>query len=142
MTTKPRVTVCASFHRDMKGLAQAIESLKRNGCEVLAPESIDFADLSLPVVKVRGEEHRTNREIEREHVRSIWASDFVWLHDPEGYVGLAGALEIGEADSRRIPIFALTKPTDETIREFVTVVRSIEHACSIVRRSLGSDDFE
>ena len=42
----------------------------------------------------------------------IRAADLVWLHAPDGYVGLSGALEIGFANAAGVPVYAEEMPSD------------------------------
>lgn len=48
----------------------------------------------------------------------------MWLHVPDGYVGISAALEMGHARALGIPVFAATPPKDQTLGAYVTLVSS------------------
>lgn len=133
-----RVTVCASFHRDLEGLAKTLARLRAYNCRVLAPTSADFDDPTVPFVRIKGEKHGTIREVEMGHCLAILDSHFVWVHAPGGYVGTACAFEQGFALNANIPVFASEPPSDVMLREFVTIVPSPEAAADMIRSLLKS----
>jgi hypothetical protein len=73
------------------------------------------------------------------HLAAITRSDFLWLVDPEGYVGLSAALEIGYAAANSVPVFSLYAPQDQTLRHFVTVVAKMSDVPPLLRTRPLSD---
>lgn len=120
-----RVTLSGSFHRDEKGLERNYRELIQNQCQVLSPRRLDFMDRSALFVKHNAEAEDDEFTIEKHHLQAIEQSDFLWLHAPEGYVGVSAALEIGFAFAHRIPIFSETLLEDTGLRHFVTQVPSV-----------------
>jgi nucleoside 2-deoxyribosyltransferase len=79
-------------------------------------------------VKHKVEERDSQFVIQSHHLQAIALSDFLWLHAPDGYIGTSGAMEIGYAVAKDIPIFSSETPKDETLKHFVTIVPSVFRA--------------
>lgn len=125
-TSEPiRATLSGSFHRDTEGMNRSYRELIRNQCQVLSPRRLDFINPSALFVKHRVEESDDEMTIEKHHLQAIEQSDFLWIHAPEGYIGVSTALEIGFAYAHRIPIFAQELPDDVTLKHFIRKVPSV-----------------
>lgn len=122
---RPKVVICGSFHRDPTGLARAYRELEATGCRILSPLSVNFTDASVPVVRTRHENDFSIQELEKFHLRAINESDLVWLHAPEGYVGLSASFEIGYAVAIGKPVFSSFVLTDEMLHSQITIVASV-----------------
>lgn len=120
-----RVTLSGSFHKDPVGLETAYLELIQNQCQILSPHRIDFEDEGSLFVRHSSEEDDSIMSIETHHLRSIGQSDFLWLHAPDGYIGLSTALEIGYAHAQHIPIFSATPIDDQTLAVFVLPMPSV-----------------
>lgn len=120
-----RATLSGSFHRDSDGLEREYRELARNQCQILSPRRLDFMDSSALFVKHVAEREESVGTIERHHLQAISQSDFLWLHAPDGYVGLSAAMEIGYAHGQQIPIFSSADIQDVMIKQFVTKVPSV-----------------
>ena len=124
--SKPlKVTLTGSYRKDPAGLDRDYRELVRNQCQVLSPRSLDFIDSTVLFVRTKVEEDESSHSIQCHHLQAIALSDFVWLHAPNGYVGLSGAMEIGYAVSRGVPIFSSEELLDENLNSFVTKVPSV-----------------
>ena len=119
-----KVVVCGSFHRDLEGLRRVCVALLALGCQVLSPRSLDFKDAEGSFVRTKEEVGFSEEEIERWHLQAINLADFVWLHAPEGYVGISGAFEAGFSTAKGIPIFSSSEPKDPVLIPYVNVVSS------------------
>lgn len=113
------VVLSGSYRREVDRLKQDHKALLEVGFRVLSPPSVDFTVERHGFVFTRQEEGKSPREIERGHLDAISRSDCVWLHAPEGYVGVSGSLEVGFATAIGVPVFGREFPKDITIREFV-----------------------
>jgi NTP pyrophosphatase (non-canonical NTP hydrolase) len=80
---------------------------------------------------MEGQEQGDPAEIEQHHLQSINKANFLWVHDPEGYVGTSATLEIGHAVSLGIPVYAAEEPREHVLRQFVRVVQSPKHAVDL-----------
>lgn len=120
-----RVTLGGSFHRDPEGLERSYRELVRNQCQILSPRTLAFVDTSALFVKHAVEARDDVDVIEKFHLQSISLSDFMWVHAPDGYIGLSTAMEIGYAYAQGTPIFANQVLQDEMLKHFVTYVPSV-----------------
>jgi len=127
-----KVTLSGSFHKDPEGLARDYRELVRNQCQVLSPRSLDFEDDSLLFVRHTVEREDSMRRIEEHHLQAIELSDFLWLHSPMGYVGVSGAMEIGYALAKGIPVFCAMDIEDQTLKSFITKVPSVFAAIELI----------
>jgi len=113
-----------TFRKDLPGLREAFEELRDLGCEILSPKRVDVAREEAGFIYMVGEETSTPSVIESRHLAAIEQADFLWLHVPDGYVGLSASLEIGFANASAVPVFAKALPSDPVIAGFVHVVAS------------------
>ena len=135
---KPSVTVAevvisGSFRKDPKGLTCAYKELTDLGSKILSPKSARAVKEFDGFVFMEGEEHESPDRIEARHLDSIRQSQFVWLHAPEGYVGVSAALEIGFANANGIPVYARNQLSDPVLRPFVHVVPSPRNVVSDIK---------
>lgn len=71
---------------------------------------IEYSDGFRPLPVERG---LTTRAIEERFMRAVRQSDFLYVYDPGGYIGLSAAMEIGCAIENQKPIFASEPPAFE-----------------------------
>jgi NTP pyrophosphatase (non-canonical NTP hydrolase) len=116
------VVICGSYRRDVTGLALIHQHFLDLNCRILSPSNVDIQREAAGFVYMRGEETQTPEKLERRHLDAIEQADFVWLHAPEGYVGLSGSLEIGYANAVGTPIFSSATPQDAVLATMVKVV--------------------
>lgn len=134
--TKKKIlaTISGSFNRHLSQIQEKISELKQNGIDVLSPT------MSVPesriggFVKLRTDEGLP-REIELKHLESISKSDFLYVVNPDGYIGNSVALEIGYAICNNIPIYSQEKPRDDFFSLFLEPksVQDLKH--TVVSRS-------
>jgi hypothetical protein len=127
----PQVVLCGSYHRRPDGLRRIFRELEATGCRILSPLSIDFTDTALAVVRTSSELDFTIDELERFHLRAMHDADFIWLHAPDGHVGISGAYELGYASALGKPVFSNVVPTDEMMATRVHVVTSVFEALEL-----------
>ncbi|MFH1601538.1 MAG: hypothetical protein ABIB61_01120 [Candidatus Shapirobacteria bacterium] len=73
-------------------------ALPRRG--VLPPAKIGFRPLPSEI-------GMSIKEIEDEFLRSVSASDFLYVVNPDGYIGTTVSLEVGYAVGKGVPVYAL-----------------------------------
>jgi nucleoside 2-deoxyribosyltransferase len=128
-----KVVIAGTFRRSSRTLKQQYYELIETNCQVLSPRSLDFD--AAEFVRAKSESRLDTRAIEDNHLASIEEADFLWLHAPDGYVGLSGAFEIGYAQANNIPVFSKSRVTDGTIGNYVTVCGSVYEAkCQVLGR--------
>ena len=127
------VVLSGSFRRDVEGLRKIHEELMDFGCRVLSPTRVEPSREVDGFVFMKGEEIESPERIELKHLEAIQKAAFVWLHAPDGYVGLSAALEVGFAHAQGVPVFSRTEVSDLAMRAFVQEVGSIEAVVSLVK---------
>lgn len=120
-----KVVICGSFRRDSYGLRRVFTQLEECGVRILAPLSLNFIDTAPEIVRTDTDENLDIATLELLHLRAIRDSDFVWLHAPDGYIGLSGSFEVGYCRAKGIPVFSYKLPKDEMLQTQVTVVDSV-----------------
>ncbi len=124
MTSQLKVTVSGSFRRHLASITTAVETFTSLGCRVLSPEDPRVVDSFGEFLFVASDRLRTIRTVQNRHLAAIAASDFLWLVDPDGYVGQSASMELGFAVALGIPIMTAGAPSDLTLRQYVTIVPS------------------
>lgn len=122
----PRAVLCGSYRRDREGLARAYDELVATGCQVLSPRRMRFDNAEF--AQDEAERGLTPAQIEDWHLRAIAQADFVWLHAPDGCIGVSAAMEIGYAVGIGRPVFSNIEPTEIVLRRFVRIVPSVYDA--------------
>jgi len=118
------VVLSGSYRRNVEGLRLLHQELQDLGCVVLSPRSVEPAAEANGFVFMRGEETETPKRIELRHLEAIEKASFMWLHAPEGYVGLSASLEVGFAHAQGVPVFSRDTVKDSTLSSFVKQVDS------------------
>jgi nucleoside 2-deoxyribosyltransferase len=121
----------------MDAVREAVYGLTDLGVVVLSPADPRVVDQFGEFLFVASDRLRTIRLVQQRHLAAIEASDFLWLVDPDGYVGTSASMEIGYAVAVETPVFATTPPNDLTLRNYVQVVDS---QLSALRRLRERDD--
>ena len=135
MTEAPiTATVSGSFRQAMAAVQDAVYTLTDAGVQVLSPADPRVVDQFGDFLFVASDRVRAINLVQDRHLAAIQESDLVWLVAPEGYIGLSGAMEIGHAVAAGTPVYCSEVPTDLTLRQYVTVVGSIDDALRKVRR--------
>lgn len=134
ISSRPKVVVCGTFHKDTDGLRWLCREIETSGCRILSPISIEFEDTEAEIVVAPAEYDMTIAELEKYHLRAIRDADIVWLHAPKGYVGISGAFEIGYASALRKPVFSLEPVEDCMLQTQVRSVVSVFAALQILYR--------
>jgi NTP pyrophosphatase (non-canonical NTP hydrolase) len=122
------VVLSGSYRRDREGLGEAYTELLERGCRVLSPLGVDFVAEKAGFLFGAAELDQSPETIEARHLARIEEANFVWLHCPDGYVGLSAALEVGFAHAVGVPIYSASSPGDVALAGFTSLVRSIAEA--------------
>jgi hypothetical protein len=135
---RPRAVLCGSYRRDIRSLVRTYEELSAAGLRVLAPSGLDFVAEMNGFVSNHDENEIPPEAFEGLRLNCIRAADMVWLHAPDGYVGLGGALEVGFAKAAGIPVFAAETPSDVALRSLVTILPLDQAIASTITGETGN----
>jgi hypothetical protein len=138
--TQVKATVSGSFTRHLTEIQHAVAELKARGVKVLSPEQPTIVGAVDGFLFVASDRHRSVRLVQDRHLASIADSDFLWLENPDGYVGQSAALELGFAVASGIPVYSSTLPEDLTMRQYVTQVSGLPSAVLMAERDATRDD--
>jgi len=127
------VVISGSFRKDTEGLKRLHERFTDLHYAVLSPTTVDVDKEVSGFVYMRGEEAYSPLQLERRHLDAIDQADFVWLHAPEGYVGLSASLEIGYATAVGTPVFCDVELQDATL---APMVRTVDRPESLLQKAL------
>lgn len=130
-----RCTLSGSFRQDQAGIKRAYQELVTCGCQVLSPHRLDFDSPAQLFVRDSAEHGSSEMSIEAHHLLAIKQSDFVWVHLPDGYLGLSAAMEIGYATALRLPIFSDQIPNEPVFQSLITAVPSVFRALEMITKS-------
>lgn len=134
MTRALRATVSGSFNRFIAEVGEAVIELRGLGVQVLSPEDPIVVGAVGDFLFVASDPVHCLKLVQDRHLAAIAASDFVWLVNPGGYVGVSAAMEIGYATRSGVPVFSTTLPRDTTIREYVTKVSALAGVAHALKR--------
>jgi len=117
--------VSGSFNRFLPQIQETVIKMEKLGIVVLSPK------VSKPVSRINGftrleKDKGSPEKIERIHLTAIAESDFLYVVNPEGYIGKSVGLEIGYAISNGIPIFSSDAPKDPIFSGFIKPFISLD----------------
>ena len=115
-----RATVSGSFQRHLGAVAQTHRELQQLGAVVLSPRGSSTVGRRKGFVYLEGD-IGSIQDIELRHLAAIAASDFLYVADPEGYIGSSTAAEIGWALAHGVPVWAAEMPADGVFGALVSV---------------------
>ena len=121
---RTEVVISGTYRKDNEGLKRVYAELQDLGCRVLSPTSVQVTSDVDGFVFMKGEQRELPESIELRHLTAIQEAQFVWLHAPEGYVGVSAALEVGFAHAIGIPVYSRTLVSDPILASFVEHVAS------------------
>lgn len=132
---KIRAVVSGSFHRHLSAISNAVFELRERGIEVLSPADPRVVDAAGPFLFVASDRHRSVRLVQDRHLACLCHAHLLWLVCPDGYVGQSASMEIGFAVAAGVPIFSKHLPLDLTLRQYVTVVGTLEETVQMAGNS-------
>lgn len=125
------VVLSGTFRRDPDGLRLAYQQLSDLGFNILSPGNVSIESEQDGFVYMEGESRYSPQDIESRHLDAIQRSAFVWLHAPDGYVGISGSLEVGFARAVGVPVYTGSEVHDPVVRQFVQKLESLDHLLEI-----------
>lgn len=133
--TAVRVTVSGSFTRYDEELGRTIDGMRGHGLQVLSPNTGTVEQVDKGFAYLHGDPSRNKRWTEDRHLEAIASSDFLWIINHDGYLGLSTAFEMGFARAKGIPIYAPRPLLHEPLGTYAEPIQRWRHAANIVTRS-------
>ncbi len=116
-----KCVVSGSFKKFYDGIIKTIEEFERCGAKVLSPKVSRIINAGEEFALLESDTTKNIKVLEKKHLDAIRESDFLYVYNPEGYIGTSATMEIGWALSLDKPVFSLQKPSDLVLAEFVKV---------------------
>jgi NTP pyrophosphatase (non-canonical NTP hydrolase) len=127
-------TVSGSFRRFLPQISAKITECADQDVAVLSPRSVQALGDQGGFVFLKGDRGEP-KEIECAHLQAIRKSDFLYVVNPEGYIGPSATMEVGYALALSVPVFSLEPPAEPILAMFVRSENSIER----VKRSIADN---
>jgi len=127
-------TISGSFRKFLPEIEAKIKECLKNEIKVLSPKVTEVRE------EINGFVFLTNdsgsiKNIEISHLHAIRNSDFLYVVNPNGYIGPSVTLEIGYAVAHSIPVFASEEPTEYILSQFISEIQqSIEKIKNNLKR--------
>jgi hypothetical protein len=126
---KTKTAISASYHRDFDGLMEVRDLFANCGIKVLFPQKCQPTASISDFVILSTDTSRDPKYLQEKNLALIEQCDFLYVYNPDGYIGLSMALEIGFALRHGIQVFCWETPKDLTLSQFLIVERNItQHA--------------
>jgi len=121
-----KTTISGSFRKYLDEIVKVIETFEGNSCKVLSPSHVAPKNPGEEFVLFHGEKTTDPKELETLHLEAIRKSDFLYVVDPEGYVGNSAVMEIGFALAIGKPVYVLYEPREFILKLFVKVANPLK----------------
>jgi NTP pyrophosphatase (non-canonical NTP hydrolase) len=118
-------SISGSFQRFLPAIAAKIRECKAANVKVLSPPTTSVGRVSRGFVFLKNEDG-SPREIEQKHLAAIRRSDFLYVVNPEGYLGPSVTPEVGYAIAHFVPVFCQERPTDYMVSLLTRVEPSVD----------------
>jgi ADP-ribose pyrophosphatase YjhB (NUDIX family) len=126
--------IIGSFRKHYAQISEIIELFNKNNIQILSPQIAQVVNPSDEFVLFDYDpEHLNARELEDIVLKKCHKADFVYLVNPQGYVGLSASFEIGYCYAHNLPIFAM-EFSDELCMKYIKYILSPNKVAEILRK--------
>ena len=119
------VTISGSLRKFLDNIREYIKDFEENGIEVLSPKISELQTDIDGFIYFKNDKKKPFDLIEKTHLLNISNSDFLFVVNPNGYIGTSTLIEIGYALALNKKIFSLDLPKDKMLRKFVISGKTI-----------------
>jgi hypothetical protein len=113
-------------------MRNTIKECKALGIKVKIPKVAKKDWTERGFVHLKGEPDHTPHKLQNKNFRHISKSTFIYIVNPEGYIGSSTAMELGYALHANIPIYASHKPRDFIFTFYVKSGKSLQQIREIL----------
>lgn len=118
-------TISGSIRKFWNEIIKYILKFEKNGVKILSPKISLIKNNKDDFIYLINDKSKPIETIEKTHLLNISHSDFLFVVNPKGYIGISTSLEIGYALSKGIKVYSLEKPSDTLLKEYITYNLSI-----------------
>ncbi len=123
-----KCVISGSFRRFYDGIAKTAEQFNTCGIKVLSPKISRVVDPNEEFVLLESDTTSDIKTLEQNHLDAIKHADFLYVYNPEGYIGMSAIMEMGWTLALHKPVFALERPSDLVLAQFVKI-KSPQELC-------------
>ena len=131
------IVISGSFRRHYNDICVMIKDFESQGIRVLSPRHSAVVNPGEDFVLLGTDETTCPEKLEREHLNAISQATALDLDNPEGYLGLSSAMEVGWALAMGKPIYVKEPCEDVTLGRFANKTATPER---IRNELLGRQD--
>lgn len=121
-----KVTISGSFRKFYNEICRTYDIFEQNGITVLSPKKSRIINPDDEFIFLETDSGKFVRETEDKHLESIGKSNFVYIVNPNGYIGDSVKFEMGYAHAHRKPIYSSDAIDDLVLKEYVAGIFSPE----------------
>lgn len=111
------ITIIGSFKKYYENICNLIDILNSNQIKVLSPKKSKIIDDIEGFVILETDDKKAQPYVIQEHVfENIRHSEFVYVWNPDGYLGNSTCYEIGKIVSMNVPLLFKEMPKDLPIK--------------------------
>lgn len=114
-----KCVISGSFRKFYNDIAKLAGEFESRGMKVLSPKISRVKNPGEDFIILESDETSDIKELEQQHLNAIQEANFLYVYNPDGYLGQSTTLEIGYALGLGKPVYAFEKPSDETLSRFV-----------------------
>jgi len=130
-----RCVIIGSFRKHYDQIVNVIEDFNAAEIEVLSPKKAKILNPTDEfVIFDYDPEGLSEKELEDLVLKKMHGSDFVYLVNPEGYIGRSAAFEMGYCAARGFKIFAMEDST-ELCMKYTHGVKSPKEVIQYLKRA-------
>jgi ADP-ribose pyrophosphatase YjhB (NUDIX family) len=110
---RPSVSLIGSFRRHYPEVEKTARTFAAAGITVKSPPISQIVDQSREFVRFASDPPQvSDLDIQTATLGKIFSSDFVYVVNPEGYIGRATAYELGRIHERGMAVYYAERPSD------------------------------
>jgi NTP pyrophosphatase (non-canonical NTP hydrolase) len=128
----PTLVISGSFRKHYRGIVECIAAFEEAGATVLSPRASRIMNPGEAFAILETDGAESPEALERRHLDAITAADALYVYNPEGYVGLSAALEVGWALALGKEIF-VQPAVDFTLGMFCKRVATPQEIAELLR---------
>lgn len=122
-----KCVIIGSFRKHYDDIVKVIHIFESKNIEVTSPKKSWIINRDADFVILASDFQETGKDIKVQYIESkvlsmIEEASFIYLYNPDGYIGVSTAFEIGFAYKVKKPIFAANSPTDIMLAEYINEI--------------------
>lgn len=135
-------TISGSFRKFLKEIKEYIREFEKNGVTILSPNVSKIKNENNEFIYFKSDKRKPIKIIEKTHLLNISHSDFLFIVNPNGYIGTSSLLEIGYALANNKKIFSSNSPNDVLLKDILISNKTIPEILEIIPSKKLENNFQ